>query len=162
MTQRCCRWLLQTHDRVDDDTFAPKQEFLAAMLGVHRPTVTVVLRALQRDGLIASRYGRIRSSNESAWRPPPANVTASFAHILYGSGCSARTCRRGQFSGGAVPRHGGSRWSMSVRIAAAPQRRHGMTFASVSMILPLQNGQSVWRVTASVNSERGMLFIKSS
>jgi CRP-like cAMP-binding protein len=60
VTQRCCRWLLQTRDRVDDDTFSLKQEFLAVMLGVHRPTVTVVLRTLQREGLIASRYGRIR------------------------------------------------------------------------------------------------------
>ena len=59
VTQRCCRWLLQTHDRVDGDIFSLKQEFLAVMLGVHRPTVTVVLRALQHDGLIASRYGRI-------------------------------------------------------------------------------------------------------
>ncbi len=30
------------------------------MLGVQRPTVTVVLRALQREGLLSSRYGRIR------------------------------------------------------------------------------------------------------
>ena len=60
VTQRCCRWLLQTRDRVDDDTFSLKQEFLAVMLGVHRPTVTVVLRALQQQGLITSRYGRIR------------------------------------------------------------------------------------------------------
>jgi CRP-like cAMP-binding protein len=60
VTQRCCRWLLQTHDRVDGDTFLLKQEFLAVMLGVHRPTVTVVLRTLQREGLIASHYGRIR------------------------------------------------------------------------------------------------------
>jgi Mn-dependent DtxR family transcriptional regulator len=30
------------------------------MLGVQRPTVTVVLRALQREGLISSRYGRIQ------------------------------------------------------------------------------------------------------
>jgi CRP-like cAMP-binding protein len=60
VTQRCCRWLLQTRDRVDEDTFLLKQEFLAVMLGVHRPTVTVVMRALQREGLIASRYGRIR------------------------------------------------------------------------------------------------------
>ena len=51
---------MQTGDRVDDDTFSLKQEFLAVMLGVHRPTVTVVLRALQRKGLIASRYGHIR------------------------------------------------------------------------------------------------------
>jgi CRP-like cAMP-binding protein len=60
VTQRCCRWLLQTRDRVDDDTFLLKQKFLAVMLGVYRPTVTVVLRALQREGLIASRYGRIQ------------------------------------------------------------------------------------------------------
>lgn len=60
VTQRACRWLLQTRDRVDADTFALKQEILAMMLGVQRPTVTVVLRALQRDGLISSRYGRIQ------------------------------------------------------------------------------------------------------
>jgi CRP-like cAMP-binding protein len=60
VTQRACRWLLQTRDRVEDDTFSLKQEFLAVMLGVQRPTVTVVLRALQRDGLIAIRYGRIQ------------------------------------------------------------------------------------------------------
>ena len=60
VTQRACRWLLQTRDRVDDDTFSLKQEFLAMMLGVHRPTVTVVLRALQQDGLISSRYGHIK------------------------------------------------------------------------------------------------------
>ena len=59
VTQRSCRWLLQTHDRVDDDAFALKQEFLAVMLGVSRPTVSVVLKALQREGLISSRYGRI-------------------------------------------------------------------------------------------------------
>jgi CRP-like cAMP-binding protein len=58
--QRCCRWLLQTHDRVDGDDFPLKQEFLAIMLGVHRPTVTVVLRTLQETGLISSRYGRMR------------------------------------------------------------------------------------------------------
>ena len=59
-TQRCCRWLLQTHDRVDTDDFALKQEFLAIMLGVRRPTVTVVLGALQASGLISSRYGRMQ------------------------------------------------------------------------------------------------------
>ena len=59
-TQRCCRSLLQTHDRVEADDFALKQEFLAIMLGVRRATVTVVLGALQQAGLISSRYGRIR------------------------------------------------------------------------------------------------------
>jgi hypothetical protein len=58
--QRCCRWLLQTQDRVGLDEFLLKQEFLAMMLGVQRPTVTVVMRSLQRGGLIAIKYGRIR------------------------------------------------------------------------------------------------------
>jgi CRP-like cAMP-binding protein len=59
-TKRCCRWLLETHDRVDADDFPLKHEFLAIMLGVHRPTVTVVLRGLQETGLISSRYGHMR------------------------------------------------------------------------------------------------------
>lgn len=58
--QRCCRWLLQTQDRVGTREFLLKQEFLAIMLGVHRPTVTLVMRTLQDAGLITTRYGRIR------------------------------------------------------------------------------------------------------
>jgi CRP-like cAMP-binding protein len=58
--QRCCRWLLQTQDRVGSKEFVLKHEFLAIMLGVHRPTVTVVMGTLQDSGLIASKYGRIR------------------------------------------------------------------------------------------------------
>ena len=33
------------------------------MLGVRRATVTVVLKGLQRQGLISTRYGRIRVLN---------------------------------------------------------------------------------------------------
>lgn len=58
--QRCCRWLLQTQDRVGSREFLLKQDFLAIMLGVQRPTVTLVMGTLQDDGLIATRYGRIR------------------------------------------------------------------------------------------------------
>jgi CRP-like cAMP-binding protein len=53
---RCGRWLLMTHDRVGKDSFPLTQEFLAEMLGVHRPTVTVAARMLQQAGLI--RYSR--------------------------------------------------------------------------------------------------------
>lgn len=63
--QRCSRWLLQTHDRVDADEFLLKHEFLAIMLGSHRPTVTLVLGTLQRAGLISSRYGRIGILNRA-------------------------------------------------------------------------------------------------
>jgi CRP-like cAMP-binding protein len=58
--ERCCRWLLQTHDRVGNDEFELKHEFLAIMLGVTRPTVTVVMGTLQKAGLISNNYGRIR------------------------------------------------------------------------------------------------------
>jgi CRP-like cAMP-binding protein len=61
--QRCCRWLLQTQDRVGSDEFLLKQKFLAIMLGVQRPTVTLVMRTLQDAGLITTRYGRIRVLN---------------------------------------------------------------------------------------------------
>jgi hypothetical protein len=58
--QRCCRWLLQTQDRVGSREFLLKQECLAIMLGVHRPTVTLGMGTLQDGGLITSRYGRVR------------------------------------------------------------------------------------------------------
>jgi hypothetical protein len=58
--QRCCRWLLQTQDRCGSREFRLKQEFLAIMLGVRRPTVTLVMGILQDGGLITSKYGRIR------------------------------------------------------------------------------------------------------
>ena len=61
--KRCCRWLLQTQDRVESEEFRLKHEFLAVMLGVRRPTVTLVMGQLQHSGLISSRYGRIRVLN---------------------------------------------------------------------------------------------------
>jgi CRP-like cAMP-binding protein len=61
--QRCCRWLLQTQDRVESDAFVLKQEFLAIMLGVYRPTVTQVMGKLQAAGLLSTRYGRIHVLN---------------------------------------------------------------------------------------------------
>lgn len=57
--QRCCRWLLMTHDRVKTDQFVLSHEFLAMMLGSTRPTVTTVARNLQRAGLIRYTHARI-------------------------------------------------------------------------------------------------------
>jgi CRP-like cAMP-binding protein len=59
MDQRCARWLLMTHDRVEADTLLLTQEYLAAMLGARRPTVTLVAKRLQANGLIDYRRGRI-------------------------------------------------------------------------------------------------------
>ena len=45
--QRCCRWMLMTHDRMQSDEFLLTQEFLAMMLGVQRTGVTAAAGALQ-------------------------------------------------------------------------------------------------------------------
>lgn len=55
LEQRLARWLLMTHDRASGDELPMTQEFLATMLCVHRPSVTVAARILQRANLI--RYG---------------------------------------------------------------------------------------------------------
>jgi CRP-like cAMP-binding protein len=57
--ERCARWFLETHDRVEGDEIELTQEFLAGMLGVTRPSVSVAARTLQRAGLVRYRRGRI-------------------------------------------------------------------------------------------------------
>jgi CRP-like cAMP-binding protein len=59
LEQRMCRWLLMSRDRVDSDEFPLTQEFLAQMLGVRRPSVSLAGATLQRAGLIKYSRGRI-------------------------------------------------------------------------------------------------------
>jgi len=57
--RRLCRWILQVRDRIDGDTIQLTQDFLAQMLAVRRPTVTLIAQGLQNAGLISYRRGRI-------------------------------------------------------------------------------------------------------
>jgi CRP-like cAMP-binding protein len=57
--ERCARWLLQLQDRVQRAEFPLTQEFLAALLGVRRPSVTLAAGALQRAGLIRYQRGQV-------------------------------------------------------------------------------------------------------
>jgi CRP-like cAMP-binding protein len=63
--QRCARWLLMSHDRVGRDRFDLTQEFLAMMLGVRRPGVTVAMGVLEKAGLIAHGRGNITVVNRA-------------------------------------------------------------------------------------------------
>ena len=57
---RMCRWLLRMRDLAGSDDLTLTQEFLAQMLGVQRPSVSVVANTLQKAGLIRYRRGHIR------------------------------------------------------------------------------------------------------
>ena len=57
--QRCCRWILMTHDRMQSDEFLLTQEFLAMMLEVQRTGLSVAAGALQRAGLIRYKRGNV-------------------------------------------------------------------------------------------------------
>jgi len=66
LDQRCARWLLMTHDRVNGaDTFDLKHEFLAVMLGVRRATVSVAAEALQKAGTIRYSRGKMTIVNRA-------------------------------------------------------------------------------------------------
>ncbi len=55
---RLARWLSLVYDRVQRTEFPMRHEFLAMMLGVHRPTVTIAANTLQNAGLISYRRGQ--------------------------------------------------------------------------------------------------------
>jgi hypothetical protein len=83
--ERCCRWLLMSHDRVRRNEFQLSHEFLAMMLGSTRPTVTLVAGALQKAGLIKYVHGKItildRPGLESASCECYATVKAHFDRL---------------------------------------------------------------------------------
>jgi CRP-like cAMP-binding protein len=57
--QRYARWVLTTQDRVGADEFPITQEFLAQMLGVTRPTISLVGQELQSQRVIHYAQGRL-------------------------------------------------------------------------------------------------------
>lgn len=57
--QRLTRWILMLHDRLDGDEIDVTHDFVAMMLGVRRPGVTVALHVLEGHHLLKSERGKI-------------------------------------------------------------------------------------------------------
>jgi CRP-like cAMP-binding protein len=57
--ERLCRWFLMTHDRAGTDEMRLTQHFIAQMLGVRRPSVTVAIGMLKQAGLVDYSRGRL-------------------------------------------------------------------------------------------------------
>jgi CRP-like cAMP-binding protein len=84
--ERCARWLLMTHDRVESDTFPLTHELLAFMLGVRPAGVAVAMRAFQDAGMVRYSRGRVelvdRTKLEAAACDCYGVVRASFERLL--------------------------------------------------------------------------------
>jgi CRP-like cAMP-binding protein len=59
LESRLARWLLTTAEHVGEDAFPVTHEFVAAMLGVQRTTVSLGAGELQQRGLISISRGRV-------------------------------------------------------------------------------------------------------
>jgi CRP-like cAMP-binding protein len=59
LDQRAARWLLQVDDRVDEAPFKVTQEFLAQMIGVQRPALSLAMRQFKDAGLVDYARGQI-------------------------------------------------------------------------------------------------------
>jgi len=63
VTQRMARWMLMTRDRAGSHEFRITQAFLALMLGVRRPRVSLAMCSLRERNLIVYRRGTITILN---------------------------------------------------------------------------------------------------
>jgi CRP-like cAMP-binding protein len=88
VSQRCARWLLMTHDRVNGAaTFSLTHAFLAHMLGSRREAVTVAAQAFQRNALISYSRGRVTIVNRLGLEAASCEchgIVARRLHRLYG------------------------------------------------------------------------------
>jgi CRP-like cAMP-binding protein len=65
LEERCCRWLLISHDSALSDTFQLTHEFLAMMLGSQRAGVSIAMSMLKKAGLIDHKRGNITIINRA-------------------------------------------------------------------------------------------------
>ena len=85
--QRLARWLLTCRDRAGSDTFRMSQEFLADMVGVSRPTVSVIAAVLKEKGTLEYTRGVIHILDVEALERTSCECYLVIKHHLdnYGS-----------------------------------------------------------------------------
>jgi CRP-like cAMP-binding protein len=90
--ERCCRWILETHDRTDHHTLPLTHEFLAEMLGVQRSTVSTVLHTLQTAGLISQSRGSVTVTDRAGLEETACEcygkIRHIYEHLLPGTYCT--------------------------------------------------------------------------
>lgn len=108
LTERCIRWLLMAHDRVDGDELLITQEALSSALGVRRSSITLVASTLQDAGLVRLNRGKItvvdriglefrgRRSSQKASRDMPAPEEAGIALFSDLDGLRGRSAADGR------------------------------------------------------------------
>ncbi|MFC3712195.1 Crp/Fnr family transcriptional regulator [Sphingoaurantiacus capsulatus] len=74
--ERLARWLLMSHDRLDDDRIPLTHEYLSVMLAVRRPSVTTALHVLEGLGYIRGHRGVVQMRDREGLE--------SFAASAYG------------------------------------------------------------------------------
>jgi CRP-like cAMP-binding protein len=83
---RCCRWILSTRDRMDQEMLPLTHEVLAEMLGVQRSTVSSITRSLQMSGLIRQGRGVITITDREGLENTACEcydvIRQSFARLL--------------------------------------------------------------------------------
>jgi CRP-like cAMP-binding protein len=60
LDQRAARWLLQVDERVEEAPFRVTQDFLAQMIGVQRPALSLAMRQFKDAGLVSYARGQLR------------------------------------------------------------------------------------------------------
>lgn len=64
--RRLCRWIVQVRDRIDEDEIRLTHDFLAQMLAVRRPTVSLIAYELQQAGVIRYQRGKVTILDRAA------------------------------------------------------------------------------------------------
>jgi CRP-like cAMP-binding protein len=84
--ERTCRWLLTMSDSAGRDDCRITHETLAMMLGVRRPTITLVLGNLAKDGMLAPARGGIRIVDRRALESASCECYRRAAGLREGTG----------------------------------------------------------------------------